>query len=78
MTHSTYEFWEHGQSGAVFAVRLSADRRVTGCTGPLFSNQIRTVELPRYAYDDDPRELSWIERHRESWAPAGFIGAPYQ
>src|SRR5688572_29589515 len=38
---SVYEFWEHGQSGEVFAVRLNRHRQITGCKGPLFSNQIR-------------------------------------
>ena len=67
---SIYEFWEHGQSGEVFAVRLNRQRQITGCKGPLFSNQIRQEKLYDYRYDEDPRDLSWIERHRENWAPA--------
>jgi len=69
----TYEFWEHGQSGEVFAVRLDWQRRITGCQGPLFSNQIRNERLRAYHYDEDPADLAWIEKHRESWAPAGFL-----
>src|SRR5438105_963697 len=50
-TGCTFEFWEHGQSGEVFAVRLGRDRRVTGCKGPLFSNQIRSDELSFGRFD---------------------------
>jgi hypothetical protein len=74
---SSYELWEHGQSGAVFAVRLDRARRITGCSGPLFSNQIRPGELAFYSYDEDPRDLRWIEQHRENWDPAPVASPPH-
>jgi len=72
-TGCTFEFWEHGQSGEIFAVRLGQDRRITGCKGPLFSNQIRSDELSRWRFDSDPRDLAWIEAHRENWVRATFL-----
>ena len=72
-TGCTFEFWEHGQSGEVFAVRLGRDQRITGCKGPLFSNQIRSEELSGWRFDSDPRALAWIESHRENWVPATFL-----
>lgn len=70
---SLYEYWEHGQSGEVFAVRLNRQRQITGCKGPLFSDQIRLEKLYDYGYDEDPRDLTWIESHRENWVPALFL-----
>lgn len=67
-----YRFWEHGQSGAVFAVRLDQDERLTGCCGPLLSNEISASELPFYFYDENPKDLAWIEGHRENWVPFEF------
>jgi hypothetical protein len=73
MTGSTiYRFWEHGQSGSVFAVRLNEQERLTGCHGPLLSNEIRAAQLPRYLYDEDPKQLAWIEGHRDNWVPFEF------
>ena len=72
MSPSTYQFWEHGQSGAIFAIRLNRRGQVTGCRGPLLSNEICEADLPRLSYDEDLRDLGWIERHRESWEPAPF------
>ena len=74
---SSYELWEHGQSGAVFAVRLDSARQITGCWGPLLSNQIRVAHLDGYPYDDNPRDLAWIERHRDNWEPAPLASLPY-
>ena len=71
-----YELWEHGQSGEVFAVRLNRVGRITGCRGPLFSNEMRTSRLPEYRYDDDPGDLAWIEAHRENWARSEVQSPP--
>jgi hypothetical protein len=71
-----YEFWAHGQSGEVFAVRLNVKGSITGCRGPLLSNEMRTARLPEYRYDEDPRDLAWIEAHRESWAPSEIQSPP--
>ena len=72
-----YEFWEHGQSGAVFAIRLNRKRQVTGCLGPLFSNQIQGERLAVYGYDDNPKDLRWIEAHRENWTPSDLQSPPH-
>jgi hypothetical protein len=71
-----YELWEHGQSGEVFAVRLSGNGMITGCRGPLFSNEMRTSRLPHYRYDEDPGDLQWIEAHRENWIPSEIQSPP--
>jgi hypothetical protein len=73
---TTYELWEHGQSGEVFAVRLNG-QRITGCRGPLFSNQVHAAKLREHPYDDDPSDLAWIERHRENWVPCDFQSPPH-
>ena len=72
MGHHTYQYWEHGQSGAIFAIRLNRWGQVTGCRGPLLSNEIREERLPWLPYDEDLRDLTWIERHRDNWEPAPF------
>ena len=69
---NTFEFWEHGQSGEVFAVRLDRGGAVTGLHGPLVSDQIHTAELPSYPYDAGTDDLQWVEAHRENWAPFEF------
>ena len=66
---ATYQFWEHGQSGEVFAIRLDGSGRITGLRGPLFSNQMLSNQLPVYRYDDDPEDLAWLEARRENWVP---------
>ncbi|MGV3721329.1 MAG: hypothetical protein ACO1SX_10515 [Actinomycetota bacterium] len=68
----TYEIWEHGQSGEVFAVRLDAAGRITGCRGPLVSEQLIPVEPASYEYDEDPDSLTWLEATREHWEPFAF------
>lgn len=72
-----FEFWERGQSGEVFAMQLDYNGVVTGCYGPLVSNQIRSSALPNYPYFDDPGYLAWIETHRENWAPTDLQLPPH-
>jgi hypothetical protein len=76
-TACTYELWEHGQSGEVFAVRLNTEGEITGCCGPLLSNQVLTYQLPAHRYDEDPEDLTWIEEHRENWLPCEFQSPPH-
>ena len=67
-SQATYEFWEHGQSGEVFAIRLNrTGRRITGMRGPLFSNQLYSARLADQPYDEDPSDLAWVEKHRDNW-----------
>lgn len=69
---SSYEIWEHGQSGEVFAVRLNAAGRITGCCGPMVSEQLIPVEPEGYEYDHDPKSLEWLESTRAHWEPFAF------
>jgi hypothetical protein len=73
----SYEFWEHGQSGEVYAIRLDPQGRITGCRGPLLSDQIHTDQLPHYPYDSDPTDLTWIDQTRENWAPLELQSPPH-
>ena len=74
---SSYELWEHGQSGAVFAVRLEENGSITGCRGPLVSAEIMGAAPARFQYDTDPAALAWIQRHRENWTPSDFQSPPH-
>ncbi len=69
---ATYRFWERGQSGSVFAVRFDERGRLTGCHGPLVSNEIRSNALPSYPYDDRGATLARLEAQREQWTPFDF------
>ena len=71
-----YELWEHGQSGEVFAVRLDRTGHITGLRGPLLSNQLYNGALGA-EFDDNPTDLQWLERHRESWVPAEHGSPPH-
>jgi hypothetical protein len=72
-----YDLWEHGQSGTVFAVRMNETGRLTGCCGPLLSNQIRVSALEQYPYDENPRDLAWIEADREDWVLSELAAPPH-
>ena len=69
---STYEIWEHGPSGEVFAVRLDPQGGITGCRGPLVSEQLIPAEPASYEYDQDPESLTWLEATREHWEPFAY------
>jgi hypothetical protein len=71
------ELWEHGQSGEVFAVRLNRTGQVTGMRGPLLSNQLYNGALAGVEWDEDPRDVQWLERHRESWLPSEHQSPPH-
>lgn len=73
---TTYELWEHGQSGEVFAVRLDRTGHITGLRGPLLSNQLYNGALAAAEFDEDPDDVKWLESHRESWVPAEHQSPP--
>lgn len=75
-TASHYELWEHGQSGEVFAVRLDRGGHVTGLRGPLLSNQLYNGALGTLEFDEDPRDVQWVEDHRENWVPSELASPP--
>lgn len=50
---ANYEFWRDKKSGEVWAIRLDADRQVTGVCGVLFEHEIVTENLPDFHYSDD-------------------------
>lgn len=72
-----YALWEHGQSGEVFAVRMNETGRLTGCWGPLLSSQVVSLDCARVPYDEDPKDLVWIEEHRENWALSDLQSPPH-
>lgn len=71
MTSTTrYEYWQHGHSGEVWAVRLSPLGRLTGTCGPLhYTEHGRPELLPDYHYDDDDDETAWIRQHDREFTP---------
>ena len=71
-----YELWEHGQSGEVFAVRLDRTGQITGLRGPLLSNQLYNGALTA-EFDDNPADVRWLEKHRESWVPSEHGSPPH-
>jgi len=56
----------------VFAVRLDVMGRITGCRGPVVSEQLIPVEPAGYDYDEDLDSLAWLEATREHWEPFAF------
>jgi hypothetical protein len=49
MERFRHEFWQHQETGDVFAVKLAVDGRIVGASGPLYYNQRDLTALP---YDD--------------------------
>lgn len=69
-TRSTrYEYWQHGGSGEVWAVRLDPSGDVTGSCGPLHYSEYRRPELlPDYHYDDAPEDADWVQEHEREFS----------
>lgn len=75
-SEATYEFWEHDQSGGVYAIRLNARGGVTGYRGPLFSQQIVGANPGALEYSSDSAGIGRIELHRSDWYPSDLTSPP--
>ena len=67
LTRDRYEFWEHDQSGEIYAVRLNDRGDIDGFYGPLLSHQVRADRLAQFPYESDPKVVRWIENDRDDW-----------
>lgn len=62
----TYEFWRHGPTGDVRAVKLR-DGVVVACTGPLHHDDIEPDFLEGLDYGEE--DSAAVEAAREEYAP---------
>jgi hypothetical protein len=62
---TTYEFWRHGRTGEVWAVKL-VEGVVVGCCGPLHHDDLDRDFLEGLDYAEEP--AASIEAAREEWA----------
>jgi hypothetical protein len=62
MTETTYQYWRHRESGAIFAVRMERGE-VTGFYGPIVADDLHPGDLPLYPYDGSKEALEWLWEH---------------
>lgn len=54
----TYQFWQHVESGGIYAVRLEQGA-LTGICGPLDRDEVRRETLSAFDYDDRRDDVAW-------------------